>query len=91
MLLPKGQYRFSASASCDQSVFRGPSWPVTVKIWGGLDQQIDSARRNPQHVDLAQDFVIQSGPEEVLIQCQVQSREMNAAFVFSSLALARIE
>src|SRR5439155_18173714 len=92
VLLPKGTYRFSTAASCDQRIFRGAEWPVALKLWGGEDQQFESNRMDAQHVELTQSFAIRSeAPEEILIQCQARSREMNLAFQFGALTLMRIE
>ena len=92
MLLPKGAYRFSTTVSCDQKIFRGAEWPVALKIWGGADQQFEGDRTDVQHVTLAQSFAIMSeAPEEILIQCQARSREINLTFQFDSLILRRTD
>ena len=92
VLLPKGTYRFSTAVSCDQRIFRGPDWPVSLKLWAGEEQQFESNRTDPQHADLAQTFSITSeAPEEILIQCQARSREINLTFQFDSLILSRTD
>jgi len=91
VLVPKGIYRFSSRVACDQKIFRGPNCPVSLNIWGGQDQQFESARNDAQHLELAQSFSINSEePEEILIQCQAQSREMNLEFQFGPLILTRV-
>ena len=92
VLLPKGAYRFSTTVSCDQKIFRGAEWPVALKIWGGADQQFEGERKDPQHVALAESFTITSeASEEILIQCQARSREINLTFQFDSLILSRTD
>ena len=88
MLLPKGEYRFSTIVSCDQRVFRGAHVPVQIKLWGGEERDFESTRLDAQHLELAQGFAIVSEvPEEILIQCQAQSHDMNVDFEFGSLQL----
>ena len=94
VLLPKGSYRFSATVACDQPIFRGPDCPVRLKVCGGVDQQFESDRNDPQHLDVQQGFAIQSGAsggEEILIQCQVQSKELSVGFEFGAMVLRRVE
>jgi hypothetical protein len=92
VVLPRGTYRFSTAVTCDQAIFRGPNCPVTIKLWGGADEQFESNRQDTRRVDLAQSFSITSDtPEEVLIQCQVQSHEAALEFQFGSLTLSRIQ
>ena len=92
VLLPKGTYRFSARVACDQPIFRGPDCPVALKIWGGVDQQFESNRSDPQHLDFMESFTIRSqDAEEILIQCQAQSKEVSLGFQFESLVLRRLE
>ncbi len=93
VLLPQGVYRISGSVSCDQAIFRGPESPVSLKIWGGDGHQFESNRSDAQHLDLQQVFTIPPGkPEEILIQCQSQTREKAAvALQFGSLFLSRVE
>jgi hypothetical protein len=92
VLLPKGAYRFATTVACEENIFRGADWPVELKIWGGSEQQSESSRTDAQHVELSQTFSITSdAAEEILIQCQARSREMNLLFQFGSLVLTRIE
>ena len=90
VVVPKGEYRFSATVACDQWIFRGPNCPVTIKLWGGQEQQFESNRLDAQHLEMAQSFSIHSQePEEILIQCQARSSEMNLEFQFASLLLSK--
>jgi hypothetical protein len=92
LLLPKGAYRFSTRVMCDQPIFRGPDCPVSLKVWGGMDQQFESNRADPQHLDLVQIFAIQSTePEEILIQCQAQSKEISLGFQWGPFVLTWLE
>ena len=92
MLLPKGLYHFSTSVACDQRIFRGPNCPISIKLWGGEEQAFESERKDAQHLDLTQTFLIPSEtPEEILIQCQAHSSDSPLEFDFTNLALLRLE
>jgi spore coat protein H len=91
-LLPKGQYRVSARVAAEQPIFRGAECPVTLKLWGGQDLQSESLRKDAENLDLTRTFLIASDrPEEILLQCEVQSAEEPVVFQLGSVILTRIE
>jgi hypothetical protein len=91
-LLVKGLYRIVASVTAEQPIFRGPTSPVTLKLWGGIEAGSESNRADAQHLDLAHDFEMHSEiPEEVLIQCQFRSSDAAVAFQLGPVTLTRVE
>jgi hypothetical protein len=92
VLLPKGRYLIAASVSCDQPVFRGPTSPVAIKLWGGVEVQTESNRRDAQHLDLLCAFAITSDiPEDLVLQCQFTGAEGAVTFQLAPVTLMRGE
>jgi hypothetical protein len=92
VFLSKGLYRLTASVTAEQPIFRGPTSPVTLKLWGGVEAGSESNRPDAQHLDLAYHFETRSEiPEEVLIQCVFRSSDATVAFQLGPVTLTRVE
>jgi hypothetical protein len=90
--LPQGRYQTKASLATDQPVIRGPNRPASLRILGGVALQTESTANDRQHLELLQEFEVQSqNPEEVLIQCVVQAKEGTLTWSLGPVAITRIE
>ena len=91
VLLPRGVYRFSARVSAEQGVFRGPTSPVVLRIWGMNEVALETTRTDARTLELQ--CVFDAGPEdagEYLLQCEARGTQTSVAYRFDSLRLARM-
>lgn len=88
--LSPGNYRFSAKVTADQAVFRGPSAPVSLKVWGIEATQLESVRISPQEMELSTGFdIAPANAGESLLQVIVRSRETSVTYQITSAQLTQ--
>jgi hypothetical protein len=92
VLLTAGAYRFSTKVTADQPVFRGPSPPVALRIWGLNDMQLETTRPSPQTMEFQCAFTV--SPEnagEHLLQCEARGKEASVTYRFGPVTVSRLE
>ncbi len=90
VLLAAGTYRFSAKVTADQPVFRGPSPPVSLRIWGVQEVQMETSRIDPKIMELHSIFgVPPENAGEHLLQCEAGARESSTTYRFQDVELRR--
>ncbi len=92
VLLSTGTYQISAKVSADQSVFRGPACPVSLRIWGMNEVQAEMIRSDPRVVEMRSAFeVAPANQGDYLIQCEAHGTETSVSYQFSSITLTRLQ
>jgi spore coat protein H len=92
VLLPQGVYRVSGRVSTDQPTFRGPACPVTLRIYGLEDVQLETATKDARHAEMTCVFVMpHASPEEAVIQWRAQSTAQRQSYTFDTLTLTRLQ
>jgi spore coat protein H len=87
-----GRYQVFARVSAEPAVFRGPTRPVMLRVWGGIALQAESMAKGAQTLGLLQIFEVRSlEPEEVLVQCELRSGDEPVTFALGPVTLARLE
>jgi hypothetical protein len=88
--LTAGTYRFSAKVLADEPVFRGPSPPLGLKIWGLTDVRLETTRPDRQTMELRCTFeVSMEKAGEYVLQCEARARESSVTYRFTDVLLAR--
>lgn len=73
VMLPAGTYRLSAGVTAGQPVFRGPSVPVSLRIWGMNEVQLETIRTDPRTLEIQCGFEVAAASQgEYLIQCEAR-------------------
>ena len=81
-----GTYRFSANVFADQPVFRGPTPPVSLRIWGVPGAQMESSRPDAQTMQLQSTFEVGQDTEgEYLLQCEVKAADFTVTYQFGKI------
>lgn len=92
VLLTAGTYRFSAKVTADQPVFRGPIPPVSLRIWGLSEVQMDTSRPDPQTMEFQSTFEVSlENAGEYLLQCDARSKELSVVYRFVEVELKRTQ
>jgi hypothetical protein len=91
MLLPKGQYAVFVAVVSEKPVFKGPTSPVALQVWGLDDVQFDSRVKDTTHAELLCVFAVTSHtPVEANINCEVRSNDGPLKCRFESMAMSRL-
>lgn len=89
VLLPVGTYIISTHVKAAGPVFRGPQNPVSLKLFGRDDLQMETIRRDSQTVELRSSFEVFSRAEESLIECHASGSRSAESFSFDSFSLLK--
>jgi hypothetical protein len=91
VLLKSGTYRFSASVTADQPVFRGPTASAVLRVWGLSDVHLETRRTTRERMEFQCVFTVQPGLEgEYVLHCECGGLEVTVAYRFESVVLARL-
>jgi hypothetical protein len=90
--VPPGIYQVFAQVSSEPGVFRGPSRPVLLRLWGGATLQTESMAKDPRTLGLLHIFEARpSDADEVLLQCEFSNADAPVRFLLGPVTLTRLE
>jgi hypothetical protein len=92
VFLNAGTYRLWAKVTADQPVFRGPSPPVALRIWGLSDMQMETTRPDPRTMEFQCSFEVSlENVGEYLLQCEARGKDASVTYRFDQILLVKAE